>query len=105
MTFTIFNPFFYDLYSIASLQIASCFILISELLNVNVTKHFSVNSVLECAHLCCAEETCEAFKHRHVSDDINCQITKGEPKYSKITSEVDENEEWKLYTKKKLGLV
>ena len=82
----------------------SCSIFILELLKVNVTKRFLVNSVLECAHHCHAEETCEAFKHRHGGDDINCQITESEPKYS-TTPEVDENEGWTLYTIMNLKLV
>ena len=71
---------------------------------VNVTKSFLVPSVLECTHLCCAAETCEAFKHRDISDDINCQVTESEPKYSK-TRENDENEKWTVYTIMKVGLV
>ena len=84
--------------------LASFCIIISEPLKVNTTKGFFVASVIECGHLCRAEETCEAFKHRHVRDDINCQITEGEPKYS-TTPNVDENEKWALYTIMKLELV
>ena len=78
----------------------------SELLNVNVRESFFVTSVLECAHLCRAEETCEAFKHRHVTDDdINCQVTEGEPKYSTTPEVIENNEKWTVYTIKKFETV
>ena len=68
-----------------------------EPLYVNVTKQVFVLSVLECAHLCRAEETCEAFKHRNVHDDVNCQITEGEPEVSTL-QENDGKAKWTLYT-------
>lgn len=64
---------------------------------VNVTKSVFVSSILECAHLCKVESTCKAFGHRNVDDDVNCQVTEGEPKYS-TKSENDTNEKWILYT-------
>ena len=82
-----------------------CFHFISEPLNANVRESFFVSSVLECAHLCRAEETCEAFKHRHVSDDINCQVTEGEPKYSTTPEEDENNEKWTVYIMIKSGMV
>ena len=69
----------------------------TEPMSVNVTKQVFVDSVLECAHLCQAEETCEAFKHRDVHDDVNCQITEGEPEVSTML-ENDGKEKWTLYT-------
>jgi hypothetical protein len=69
----------------------------SEPMSVNVTKQVFVHSVLECAHLCRAEETCEAFKHRNVHDDVNCQITEGEPEVSTMLED-DGKEKWTLYT-------
>ena len=69
----------------------------SEPMSVNVTKQVFVHSVLECAHLCQAEETCEAFKHRNVHDDVNCQITEGEPEVSTMLED-DGKEKWTLYT-------
>ena len=39
-----------------------------------------------------------------INGEIDCQIAEGEPKYS-TTPEVDENEEWTVYTIMKLGLV
>jgi hypothetical protein len=69
----------------------------SEPMSVNVTKQVFVHSVLECAHLCRAKETCEAFKHRDVHDDVNCQITEGEPEVSTMLED-DGKEKWTLYT-------
>jgi hypothetical protein len=69
----------------------------SEPMSVNVTKQVFVHSVLECAHLCRAKETCEAFKHRNVHDDVNCQITEGEPEVSTMLQD-DGKEKWTLYT-------
>ena len=69
----------------------------SDPLYFNVTKQVFVDSVLECAHLCQAEETCEAFKHRNTHDDVNCQITEGEPEVSTML-ENDGTEKWTLYT-------
>jgi hypothetical protein len=69
----------------------------SDPLYFNVTKQVFVDSVLECAHLCQAKETCEAFKHRNVHDDVNCQITEGEPEVSTML-ENDGKEKWTLYT-------
>ena len=78
----------------------------SEPLSVNVRDSFFVASVLECAHLCRAEETCEAFKHRHVTDDdINCQVTEGEPKYSTTPEVIENHEKWTVYTIKKFETV
>ena len=69
----------------------------SEPMSVNVTKQVFVHSVFECAHLCQAEETCEAFKHRNIHDDVNCQITEGEPEVSTMLED-DGKEKWTLYT-------
>jgi hypothetical protein len=69
----------------------------SEPMSVNVTKQVFVHSVLECAHLCQAKETCEAFKHRNTHDDVNCQITEGEPELSTML-ENDGKEKWTVYT-------
>ena len=69
----------------------------SEPMSVNVTKQVFVDSVLECAHLCRAKETCEAFKHRNTHDDVNCQITEGEPEVSTMLED-DGKEKWTLYT-------
>lgn len=85
-------------------RLTSRCIFILEPLIVDVTKSFSVVCVLECAQLCRAEQTCEAFKHRDVSGDINCQVTEGEPRHS-TASEVDENEKWTVYTIMKFGQV
>jgi hypothetical protein len=68
----------------------------SEPMSVNVTKQVFVYSVLECAHLCQAEETCEAFKHRNAHDDVNCQITEGEPEVSTMLE--NDGKKWTLYT-------
>jgi hypothetical protein len=69
-----------------------------EPLYVNVTKQVFVHSILECAHLCRAEETCEAFKHRNVHDDVNCQITEGEPEVSTLQENDGKEKKWTLYT-------
>ena len=66
-------------------------------MTVNVTKSVFVESVLECAHLCQSEDNCEAFKHREVHDDVNCQVTEGEPEHS-TTPDKNANEKWTLYT-------
>jgi hypothetical protein len=63
-----------------------------EPLHVNVTKQVLVDSVLECAHLCQAEKTCEAFKHKNVYDEVNCQVTQGEPEVSTMSETNDTNE-------------
>ena len=67
-----------------------------EPLHVNVTKSVLVQSVLECAHHCQGEETCEAFKHRNIYDDVNCQITQGEPE-DYLTMLENDAEMWTLY--------
>jgi hypothetical protein len=68
----------------------------SEPMSVNVTKQVFVHSVLECAHLCQAKETCEAFKHKNIHDDVNFQITEGEPEVSTMLED-DGKEKWTLY--------
>ena len=105
MIFTIFPFYLTPSLPFESPHVMFLFHFIPEPLNANVRESFFASSVLECAHLCRAEETCEAFKHRHISDDINCQVTEGEPKNS-TTPEVDENnEKWTMYTMIKLGMV
>ena len=69
----------------------------SEPLHFNVTKQVLVDSVLECAHLCQAEKSCEAFKHKNVYDEVNCQVTQGEPEVSTMSETNDTNEKWTLY--------
>ena len=69
----------------------------SEPLCVNVIKKVFVDSVMECAHLCQTEENCEAFKHRNLNDNVNCQVTQGEPKYSKMLGDLYAKEDWTLY--------
>lgn len=79
------------------LLIISAVLIFTEPLYVNVTKEYSVQSVLECAHLCRAEVTCEAFKHKpeDVHDDINCQVTQGEPK---VLEPPYGEKKWKMYS-------
>ena len=69
----------------------------SEPMYVNVTEKVLVDSVLECAHLCQAEENCEAFKHRNMYDDVNCQVTQGEPRHLKMLGAKDGKEDWTLH--------
>ena len=54
-----------------------------------------MQSVMDCAHHCQKEETCEAFKHRNVYDDVNCQVTQGEPEESTKSENIAEK--WTLY--------
>lgn len=69
----------------------------SEPMYVNVTKKVLVDSVLECAHLCQTEENCEAFQHRDMYDDVNCQITQGEPRHLKMLGDNYAKEDWTLH--------
>ena len=82
--------------------------LLIESLHVNITKQIVVHSVLECAHFCRAEKTCQAFKRRNVYSDINCQITEGDLCHSTSLEENTEDKEiekWTFYTLQTLGLV
>lgn len=65
-------------------------------MNFNVTKSVFVSTALECAHLCRATSTCQAFRHKNADDNVNCEITQGEPRHSKMP-ENDAKGNWTLY--------
>ena len=66
-------------------------------MNVNVTKSVFVSTALECAHLCRATQTCQAFRHKNADDIVNCKITEGEPGHSITHVNDDAKGNWTLY--------